>query len=326
MPSNIILVLDRGYGDYGPEESAVAGTDFELRIYDGVDLDRTQKLAAVHDAAAVLVRYSVVDDEFLDAARELRAVVRYGVGYDTIDLPACTARGVPAAIVKGYGNHSVSDHALAMLLSCIRALPLGELHFETMHTSPPRRDMKEFHECTLGIIGLGRIGTTLARKAQSIFARIIAYDPNIPGSAFTERGAEQVDFETLLSESDCISVHCDLNPTSHHLLDEAAFARMQRRPVIVNTARGAIIDEAALLDALEAGQVHSAGIDVWSIEPAFPHLDALRLHPRVLPTGHYAYYSETALATLQRRAAENAVALLQGECIEDCLNPEVVAR
>ena len=317
-----VVILDRGYGSYKYEEDVFEAAGFALEVYAGDPQDRDAKLAFAQGAQGLLVRGTIVDGPFLDAVPGVKAIVRYGVGYDNVNVAAATVRGIRVANVSGYANHSVSDHALALMFACARALPLGMQTFKSTYGHAPRLDMMEFRYATLGIVGLGQIGGTLARKARTLFGRILASDPYVSDARFDTLGVAKTDLDNLLAESHVISLHCNLTPETTHLIDRRAFGLMRHRPVLVNTARGPVVDEDALLDALTGDQIHSAGIDVYSEEPPWPRLDALLSHPRAIATGHYAFYSETAMVDLQTRAADNLAALLRGETPPDCLNPE----
>lgn len=315
-----VVVIDTGYESYAYERTLLEEAGYTLDVYEGNKEDRAQKLAWAEGAIGLFVRWTVVDGEFLDALPSLEAIVRYGVGYDNIDVQAATQRGVHVANVQGYASHSVSDHALALMYACARALPLAPQGLYDSFTQPPRTPMFEFRDRTLGIIGLGDIGGTLCRKAAPLFHRVVATDPYVPDHRFEELGARKVDLDSLLEESHVISIHCNLTEETTHLIDRDAFDRMRKTPILVNTARGEVVDEEALLDALHAGGVHSAGLDVYSEEPPGEPHEGLLNHPHVIATGHYAWYSESATSELQERAAHNMLALLQGTIPEDCLN------
>jgi len=315
------VLVDSGSLSSENEREIIEQAGFEFDVFEGARDDREGRIAFAQGALGIVVRATVVDAAFLDALPGLKAVVRCGTGYDNIDVPAATQRGIRVANVQGYANEAVSDHALALIVACARGLSLGERLFRETFGHVPRPDIGELRSATLGIVGLGQIGGTLAGKVQALFARVLAYDPYIPKERFRALGAVDTDLDTLLAESHIISLHCSLTDETRGMIDARAFAMMRRRPVFVNTARGQIVDEQALLEALSEDRVHSAGIDVFSEEPPPPALDALLSHPRVIATGHYAFYSENAMVTLQRRAAQNLVALLLGESIPDCLNP-----
>lgn len=318
-----IVIIDAGHAGYDIERAVVENAGGRLDVFEGDRLDRQGRIAFAQGAAAIIVRGSIIDGAFMDALPGLRGIVRCGVGCENIDIAAATARGIRVANVQGYGNHSVSDHALMLILACMRDLSTGIREFRETFGRPPRQDVIELREAVLGIIGLGRIGGALAEKAGGLFRRVIACDPYVPDDRFRALRTHRVDLAGLLAESDVISINCTLTPETAGMLGRDAFGKMRRRPVLVNTARGAIIDDAALIDALDRGVIHSAGLDVFSEEPPLPKLEALIAHPRVVATGHYGFYSIAAMAELQRRAAENALALVRGDAIPDCLNPEV---
>ena len=302
-------------------DDVYAVDDVTLEIFQGERTDVPAKRELARKAEGILVRDTPLGKETFSRAAGIRALVRYGTGYDNIDLEAATSHGIKVANVGGYGNHSVSDHALALMFGCVRGLPIGEKNILSAFGKPPFPDVFELHDKTLGIIGLGRIGGTFCEKAGHLFSRVLASDPYIPDEKFYRHGAEKSSLENLLAESHVISLHCNLTDETRHLIDREAFAKMEQCPVLVNTSRGPVIDAEALLDAAEQGRIHSAGIDVYENEPADHRQDALIAHPRIITTGHYAWYSDRSMKIMQKRAADNLAAMLKGEEIEDCLNP-----
>jgi len=317
-----VVVIDAGYESYDYERAALARLGATFEMFEGGRHDRAGKAAFARGAAGIFVRWTEVDGDFLDAVAGVRAIVRYGVGYDNVDLAAASARHVRVSNVQGYANHSVSDHALALLLACVRGLRIGTAQVRTHYLAPPRPHLPELKDMTLGIVGLGRIGGTLCAKGRHLFKRVLACDPYIPAERFTSLGAEACDLARLLAESDAISVHCNLTEETRLMFGQDAFARMRPSAIFVNTARGPIVDEDALLDALNAERIYAAGLDVFWDEPPLANRDALLAHPHVAATGHYAWFSTAASVELQRRAADNMVMMLRGELPEDCLNPE----
>ncbi len=315
---NRIVVLDGGYDSYERERQILAAAGYDLEIYSGRPNERDGKIEFLQNAVGALVRGTQIDADFLDRAPSLRALVRYGVGYDNIDLTAASQRGIKVAIVRGYGSHAVSEHALSLIFACARALPRGQQRLDSHFGKPPRQPLFQLHDKILGIIGLGNIGGALCLRAQTLFRKIVACDPYVSDQRFAELNAERCNLDAVLAQSHVISLHCNLTAETHNMLDDAAFRRMQQKPILINTARGAIIDEKALLQALRDERIHSAGLDVFADEP--PTNPELLNHPNVLATGHYAWYSEEGIVALQTRAAENMLALLQGKTIDDCLN------
>jgi len=319
MPDRVVIV-DTGYSDYDTERQILEGAGYVLDVAEGC-ADRRSKIDFCKGAVGLLVRGTPLDGTFMDSLPGLRAIVRYGVGYDNIDVDAATDRGIRVANVRGYASHSVSDHALALLFACLRGLLKGHSLVQTHYGALPWTPIMETREATLGIIGLGNIGGTLCQKARCLFQRILAHDPYQPRDRFQRLGAEPVELDPLLRQSDIITIHCDINEETADMIDWDAFARMERCPILINTARGAIVDEEALLHALETGQISAAGWDVFTEEPPGQDSAPLLSHPRIVATGHYAWYSKTAEETLKRKAAENLVSLLRGDLPPDCLNP-----
>ncbi len=318
-----IAVLDGGYDDYDLERGILTDGGCQLDAFRGEGDSRSEKIAFAEGAVGVFIRGTVLDEEAFDKMPSVRYVVRYGVGYDNVDLDAATRHGVKVCNVQGYASHSVSDHALALILACTRCLPAGAKCLQERYGAPPDRHMPDLKDMTLGIVGLGRIGSTLCAKARGLFRRVVAHDPYIPESRFEETGAESVSSTGLLAESDVVSIHCNLTDETRRMFDREALDRMPSAAILVNTARGPIVDEEALLQVIEKKQLRGAGVDVFEDEPPGPNLRALLDHPRVAATGHYAWYSNAAHVELQRGAALNMAAMVRGETPEDCLNPEV---
>lgn len=316
-----IAIIDTGYRSYDYEKGLFARNGYELCFYHGDPGDISAKINFVKKAEGILVRGTPIGENFFSQTRNLKVIVRYGAGFDNIDLGAATAHGVKVANVQGYANHCVSDHALALIYACIRALPSGEKNTLTSFGKPPYPEVFELHNKTLGIIGLGKIGGTLCDKARNLFQKVLAVDPYIEDEKFIRHGAEKTDMDTLLKESHVISLHCNLTEETRHIVDMGAIRKMKKCPVLINTARGPVMDEKALLNALEEKLIHSAGIDVYENEPADERQEKLISHPRIIATGHYAWYSDASSEALQKGAADNMTALLKGEMVEDCLNP-----
>jgi D-3-phosphoglycerate dehydrogenase / 2-oxoglutarate reductase len=318
-----IVILDSGYKTYEFEKSLFEDCGFNLKIHPSFKGDKAEKKAFAREAHGILVRHTAIDTEFLSGMKNLKAIVRYGVGYDNIDVDACTRFGIKVANVQGYASHSVSDHAMALLLSCSRGMWDTKSQVNTRFAAPPVEDIFELHDKTLGIIGLGRIGSVFSQKAAPFFREITASDPYKPNDYFDGLEVRKISLETLLKQSDIISLHCNLTAETRHLMNAAAFETMQKKPVIINTSRGEVMDEKALQKALNSGKIHSAGLDVYENEPVTEAQEPLINHPRVICTGHYAWYSDRAAAELQKRAALNLLQLLKGERVEDCLNPGI---
>ena len=315
-----IAVLDPGYEHYHYERDLLSHSGYELKIFHGTGDDHQAKINFAADAVGLFVRWTRIDEFFISNCPHLKVIIRYGSGYENIDLEAASRANVKVANVGGYGNHSVSDHALSLIYASIRGLFQGASLSHDQFGKAPFPEIFELHRKTLGIIGLGRIGGTLARKAVGLFGKVVASDPYIQDTRFSDLGVEKVNLEGLLRQSHVISIHCNLTDETRHLIDSAAFGMMDQRPYLINTARGPVIETEALLLALEDNMIRGAGLDVFDSELPSEIDRRIIDHPRIIATGHYAWYSENSLDELQKRAAQNMVALLRNETIEDSLN------
>ena len=315
-----VVILDSGYKSYDFEKELFEKNGITLKIHPEYKGDPEEKKNFAKNADGILVRHTIIDGVFLSGMNKLKALVRYGVGYDNVDVEACSKYGVKAANVQGYANHSVSDHALGLMFNCIRGMWDTRSQLYSGFGSPPVSDIFELNDKILGIIGIGRIGSVFCRKTSHFFSEVLACDPYKPDSHFRELSAGKVVLNELLEVSDVISIHCNLTDETRHLINSSGFRLMKKRPVIINTSRGEVICEKALLEALNSGRIHSAGIDVFENEPVTEKQAELVIHPRIICTGHYAWYSDKSSVELQRRAALNMLNLLQGNQVEDALN------
>ncbi len=315
-----VVILDPGYKSYDFEKEIFEKGGFHLNIYPYSKGSISEKIAFAKNADGIMVRHTLINEEFLSGLNKLKAIVRYGVGYDNIDIKVCTKYGVKVANVQGYANQSVSDHALALMFTCTRAMWNTRYQLLKGFSAPPVPDIFELHDKILGIIGLGRIGSEFCKKASRLFYKVLACDPYKPDSHFKDLLAERVGLNELLERSDVISLHCNLTDETRHLLSSEKFQIMKKKPVLINTSRGPVICEDSLIDALNSGRIHSAGLDVFENEPLTKKQNYLINHPRTICTGHYAWYSDKSSIELQKRAALNLLNLLKGNKVEDCLN------
>jgi glyoxylate reductase len=290
-----------------------------VRLVDPADLPQ-----AISGAEALICLLTHrIDAALLDRAPRLRVVANYAVGYDNVDVPAATARGVAVANTPDVLSEATADLAFALLLAAARRLGEGERLVRAGRWTgwePGQLLGTDVWGRTLGIIGLGRIGQAMARRGRG-FAMPIIYSQRNPASPEVAAGAEHVPLHDLLTRADVISVHCPLTPATRHLIDAAALARMRPTAILVNTARGPIVDEAALAAALAAGQIAGAGIDVFEREP--------EIHPGLLASERavLAPHLGSATTTARRRMAElcaRAVrSVLAGQRPDNLVNPSV---
>ena len=309
--SHKVVVTDYTYPNLDPERAVFEGYDIELTDCKGL-LDTEEKLmAATRDADAVIVQFADMNKRVIDNLQKCKLIVRYAIGLDVIDIEAAMAKKIMVAHVPDYCTDEVSNHAIALLMAVTRKVHFmdskvreGEQNFEL--AIPIRRNS----EITLGIVGYGRIGKALARKLANFgYRRIIYFDPYVQDTG----PAEKVGFEELLSESDIISLHAPATNETRNMIDAEAFGKMKQGVYLINTARGAIIDEDALEQALDGNILAGAGLDVFHSEKLEGKKRFFRFD-NVLITPHIAWYSEQSFKELQRKTAEQVVqALYEGK-------------
>lgn len=309
MFSPDVVVSDHEFADLSVERAVLEPEGLPLRAAQTRDHDELAERAA--GATALLVQYAQVDGELLDRLPEVELVVRYGVGLDTIDLEAARRRGVGVCNVVDYGTEEVAAHTAALLLAASRHLGRHDLDVRAGGWDYRRAGaVPRLSTLTLGLVGLGRIGRVVAERVGPWFGKVIAADPFAAAEGWPADVA-RVDIDTLFERADAVSLHLPLTDTTAGIVDAARLSRLPRGAVVVNTARGGLVDMAALLGALDEGHVRSAGLDVLPIEPPAPD-DAIRTHPSVMLSPHVAWYSEQAEHDLRRLAAEQVVAHHQG--------------
>jgi D-3-phosphoglycerate dehydrogenase len=242
-----------------------------------------------------------------------------------VDIDAATAAGIVVTKVPDYCIDEVSDHTMALLLTAVRKIPLSnnQVHGGTWKM-PAVVPIHRLRGSVLGLVGFGRIPQLVAPKAKAFGLRVVAYDPFVPAEVFQRAGVESVGFDELLKISDYVSVHSPLTPETKGLFNAGAFAKMKPTAYLVNTARGPIIDEAALAAALDAKQIAGAALDVMTSEP--PGSSPLFGRDNVIVTPHTSFYSEESLVDLQTKAAEEVVAVLSGKPPRNPVNPDVRQR
>lgn len=268
---------------------------------------------AVEDADVVLVNFAPVTDRVLARLAPGATVVRYGVGYDNVDVPAARRRGVRVANVPDYGVDTVADHTVTLLLAALRRVGAYDAGIRERGWVTPTDvgPVRGFAQTTVGLVGTGRIGLAVADRLRPFGFRVLAHDPYAVPAAVAERGVEVVGLDEVFQRSHAVSLHCPLTEETRHLVDDAALARLPEGAVLVNTARGGLVDEAALVRALSTGRLAAAGLDVFADEPLDPG-SGLRGFPQVLLTPHAAFYATDSLERLQTLAAEEADRALSG--------------
>ena len=318
-----IVIVDSDNESFEQEEEVTSRLGIELTRAQATDED--QVIEAARGADGVLVQYAPLTAVVMDALPALRVIGRYGVGVDTVDVPAATARGIAVCNVPDYGVQDVSDHAIALTMSVVRGTAqLDRLVRSGEYGLVPVKPLHRVSSLRFGAVGLGRIGAATAVKARALGFTVVGSDPMLEVGARTADGIEVVEFEDVLATCDVISLHVPLMESTHHLIGEGALARMKPGAVLVNTCRGGVVDTQAVARALQDGRLKGAGLDVFEEEP-LPADSPLLGCPSAVLTPHASWYSEESYAELKRRVAEEVAAVLRGERPREILNPEALA-
>ena len=270
-------------------------------------------------ADALIVQWAPITRRVLDALPNVKGVVRYGIGVDNIDLKAAKDTGRMVSNVPNYCQEEVSDHTLAMMISLARRIPQDHSQFAAGGWGVgPFLPIPAFADLTLGLIGFGSIARKVSDKAKPFRFKQIAFDPFAKPELFRERGVEQVQLDELLGRADIISLHCPLIPETQHIINASSIAKMRPGVILINTARGPLVNELDLISALRTGKILGAGMDVFEKEP-LPKESPLRTFSNVVLTSHAASVSSRAVELLQIKAAEAARDILLGKRPEGAL-------
>jgi len=310
MKPNVVIAYP-SFGDLAVEQDVLSRIDATIQHVG--NLTSPEALAAVAEADAVMVTLQKVTADIITSMQNCRIISRAGTGLDTIDIATATTRGIWVAYVPDYSIDEVSTHAIALLLAQARGIvPLVTStrggKWDNMASGPVYRLKGQ----TLGIIGFGRIGQATAEKGRGLGLNVIVHDPYANAAAVERIGVRTVDLETLARESDYISLHAPLLDETRYIINAQLLAQMKPTVYLINAARGPLIDEAALLDAVRSHQIAGAALDVLAVEPIDPDSPLLR-EERILITPHSAWYSEAAKIDLRTRCAEEVVRVLSGD-------------
>ena len=310
MARPLIAVTDSPFPSLDPAKAALASLDPELRMAKSASADDILDVA--READAILVTYARLPGDLLRKLTRCRAIGRFGLGVDNIDIPAAAALGITVTYVPDYCMQEVSDHAMALLLALVRKVPLSNTLVQAGRWEvPPLVPIHRLSGRVLGLVGFGNIPRALAPKARSFGLRIVTHDPNVPAEIITAAGVESVGFDELLGMSDFVSIHAPLLPATRGLFNAEVFRKMKKGAALINTARGPLIDEEALVAALDAGHLGGAALDVVAAEP-LPADSRLLGRDNVILTPHTAFYSVEALDELQTKCASDVARVLSG--------------
>lgn len=313
-----VVITDCDHGSIEEEKEVFAQIGAELilaQVREEKELIRVCK-----EADGLLNQYALLTRRVLEHLPKCKVIARYGVGVDSVDLNAATDLGMIVANVPDYCMDEVSNQTIAMILTLTRKTAFFDQKVKSglwdFRLGIP---IYRTRGKTLGLVGCGKIGFEVAKKISSFGVRVICFDPYLNKAP---EGIELTDLDILLNESDFISIHCPLNDSTRHLIGEREFKKMSKKPILINTSRGPIIDERALIEALKEGLVSGAGLDVMENEPPDPQNALLKME-NVILSPHVGFYSEESIRELKRRTAENVSSVLTGKWPKSVVNNEV---
>jgi len=320
-----VVRADRGGSRAVMEEEAeeLARVNAELV---GVDCDTEEEIIeAARDADVVLTGGAKMTRRVMEGLPKCRAIVRYGVGYDTVDVDAATDNGILLVNIPDFCWEEVSNHAIVLLIACAKKLVIlnNAVKQDSWGASTrAMRPMVQIHGQTLGLVGCGNIGRTTARKAPCFGLRILGYDPYVEKSVAEEHGITLVNLPELLKESDFVSLHPLLNKETRHLIGEKELRQMKPSAYLINTSRGPVVDESALIKALQEKWIAGAGLDVFEKEPVDPNNPLLKMD-NVMVTPHFASSSDAGIKRLRISVGQEAARVLSGQWPKNVVNKTV---
>jgi D-3-phosphoglycerate dehydrogenase len=320
-----IVITDHRFPHIQQERRAVADAGWELVV--GQARSEEDLIALCCDADGVLAGRAQITEAVLAAMHRCRIIVRYGIGVETIDIAAATKHHIMVANVPDYCIDEVSDHTLTLLLMLSRqvipAVSIATGETWSVAEIPP---LHRLRGQTCGLFGFGRIGSLLARKLSPLGVRIIVCDPYLEDNRARELDVERTSFDALLERSDFISLHAPLTTETYHVFGETTFQKMKNTAFIINTARGGLIDDAALIAALKSGEIAGAALDVMESAPSSAAGKTLAQSPKVILTPHSAWLSEEARSAMQSGAIKQVIGCLRGETPYGLINRTVEPR
>jgi phosphoglycerate dehydrogenase-like enzyme len=302
----------------------------ELERIDGIEVLERYELSKTRDpsvlaegiagAWATVAGVEPYTADVFRATSTLKAVLRWGTGSDAIDIAAATEAGVAVITTPGVNAEAVADMALALMLACIRRLPALDDAVRT-GTWRPKNPTGDLAGATVGVVGLGAIGRAVTRRLRGFGCRVLALEPYPDEDFCAEHEVELTDLESMLPRVDVLTLHAPANETSRRLIGAEELARLQPHVVLINTARGELLDQAALADALSHGVIAAAGLDVFEHEPVAPD-DPILSAPNAILSGHISSYTQLGLERTKQALVANLRAAVDGRLPESCLNPE----
>jgi len=314
-----VVVSDRDYPDLSIEKSILEPIDAEV-VDAHCKSGGKALLKYIADADAILQQYAEIRQDVIEKLCRCKVIARYGTGVDILDVEACHKKGITVTNVPYYCVNEVADHAITLALTLARRIPMyvDSVKHGKWHWSNSGMPIHRFETQIFGIIGFGKIGRNIARKAKALKFTVMAYDPKVDSFFMKEEGVNKVGFDTVLDNSDILCVQVPLSSDTRHIIGESELKRMKDSAILINTARGAIVDNKALCKALSEGWIAAVGLDDIEDEPAKREHWDYQANPLLklkncLITPHSAYYSEESIMEARRTAAEEVKAVLLGQ-------------
>lgn len=319
MPT--VAVTDYSFPDLSLEEAVLRPEGVQI-----VSLKEKRPPAEISDlvreADAVIAQFAPVTAEVVHAMTKAKAIVRYGIGYDNVDVTAARERGIPVCNIPDYCIDEVADHTLAFILAITRQVVPNTLEVREgkWGMATPLGAMAALKHLTVGVVGFGRIGREVVARLVAFKSRVLVFDPVVPGDEIVRAGAvPAASFENLLQHSDIVSPHCPSNPRTKHLFNASAFSRMKAGSIFINVGRGDLADSSAITAALQSGHLAGAALDVFDPEP-IPEDHPIRKMTNVILASHIASASPPAVTTLRESAARIALQAIRGEVLSNVVN------
>ena len=312
-----VLIAGGTFPHLDPERR-ILGT-IGAQIVDANRMPRNEVIALARDADALMTDYFIVDADVIGSLQHCRVICRYGIGLDKVDIPAATRAGIVVTRVPEYCIGELADHTIALLLAVARRIVRYDAAVRSGSWNWFSPGVRRLAGATLGIVGIGRVGSAVAARAKPLGLRILAHDPNQMDEQIRTRGVEPVSLERLLAESDIMCLHAPLTPSTRGLIGRTQIAAMKVGAILINTARGGLVDQDALVEALRSGRLAGAGLDVLAIEPP-DRCDPIISLNNVVLTPHSGHFSEESLVQVQTEAAQEVLRALKGEPLLNAVN------
>lgn len=321
-----VVVTDHIYPSIDAERKVFEPLGFNFMVHQCKGEDDVIKVC--RDADAVLTTFAPITRRAIQSMEKAKIIVRHGAGYDNIDVSAASEKGIMVVNVPDFGHSEVADHALALMLSLLRKIPQYDRLVKARGWSSwaQYRPLPPLYRLTLGVVGFGRIGRQVASKAKRGFdMKVIAYDPYVAKEEFMKLEVTPVELDHLLKVSDIVSLHTPLTNETRHLIHREKLRLMKSSAILINTSRGPVVDQEALIEALKNGWIAGAALDVLASEPPDKD-DPLLEMENVILTPHVAWFSEESFTDLLQKAAHEAIRALKGEIPLHLVNKRELAE